>query len=93
MPYLLVLPALLLELLIHLVPMVVGIVMSFKELTQFYIRDWSQAPWTGLGNYRVAVDFHAADRRGAAALVLAHLRLHRARRSACPGCSAPPRRS
>jgi multiple sugar transport system permease protein len=59
-PYLLVLPALLLELLIHLVPMVVGIVMSFKELTQFYIRNWSQAPWKGLGNYRVAVDFHAA---------------------------------
>jgi len=59
-PYLLVLPALLLELLIHLVPMVVGIVMSFKELTQFYIRNWSQAPWKGLGNYRVAVDFHGA---------------------------------
>src|SRR3569833_454214 len=58
-PYLLVLPALLLELLIHLVPMVVGIVMSFKELTQFYIRNWGQAPWKGFGNYRVAVDFHA----------------------------------
>jgi multiple sugar transport system permease protein len=59
LPYLLLLPALALELLIHLVPMVVGIVMSFKQLTQFFIRDWSTAPWTGLGNYRVAVDFHA----------------------------------
>ncbi|WP_377274190.1 carbohydrate ABC transporter permease [Peterkaempfera sp. SMS 1(5)a] len=47
------------ELLIHLVPMVVGIVMSFKELTQFFIRNWSEAPWTGLGNYRTAVDFNA----------------------------------
>ncbi len=59
-PYLLLIPALLLELLIHLIPMVVGIVMSFKELTQFFIRNWGSAPWTGLGNYRVAVDFHAA---------------------------------
>lgn len=59
LPYLLLLPALALELLIHLVPMVVGIVMSFKQLTQFFIRDWSAAPWSGLGNYRVAVDFSA----------------------------------
>ncbi|MGA5147931.1 carbohydrate ABC transporter permease [Streptomyces griseoincarnatus] len=59
LPYLLLLPALLLELLVHLVPMVIGIVMSFKELTQFYIRDWSTAPWAGLGNYSVSVDFDA----------------------------------
>jgi multiple sugar transport system permease protein len=59
-PYLLVLPALLMELLIHLVPMIVGVVMSFKELTQFYIRNWGAAPWKGLGNYRVAVDFNGA---------------------------------
>ncbi|GAA0690745.1 sugar ABC transporter permease [Kitasatospora atroaurantiaca] len=59
LPYLLLLPALALELLIHLVPMVVGIVMSFKQLTQFFIRDWSAAPWTGLGNYRMSVDINA----------------------------------
>ncbi|MGA5795250.1 carbohydrate ABC transporter permease [Streptomyces cellulosae] len=59
LPYLLLLPALLLELLVHLVPMVIGIVMSFKELTQFYIRDWSTAPWAGLDNYTVSVDFDA----------------------------------
>lgn len=41
LPYLLLLPALLLELLVHLVPMVIGVVVSFKELTQFYIRDWA----------------------------------------------------
>ncbi|MFJ9951281.1 carbohydrate ABC transporter permease [Kitasatospora sp. NPDC091207] len=59
LPYLLLLPALVLELLIHLVPMVVGIVMSFKQLTQFFLRDWTAAPWAGLANYRMAVDFHA----------------------------------
>ncbi|MBC7269291.1 MAG: sugar ABC transporter permease [Streptomyces sp.] len=59
LPYLLLLPALLLELLVHLVPMVTGVVMSFKELTQFYIRDWSTAPWSGLDNYDLAVDFNA----------------------------------
>ncbi len=60
LPYLLLLPALLLELLVHLVPMVIGITMSFKELTQFYIRQWGTAPWSGTDNYRLAVDFHGA---------------------------------
>ncbi|MFG2478736.1 carbohydrate ABC transporter permease [Streptomyces fagopyri] len=59
LPYLLLLPALLLELLVHLVPMVIGIVMSFKELTQFYIRDWGTAPWSAFDNYKVSVDFSA----------------------------------
>ncbi|MFD7767806.1 carbohydrate ABC transporter permease [Streptomyces sp. NPDC059787] len=59
LPYLLLLPALLLELLVHLVPMAIGIVMSFKELTQFYIRDWGTAPWAGFDNYSVSVDFDA----------------------------------
>ncbi|MEV0981337.1 sugar ABC transporter permease [Streptomyces sp. NPDC049915] len=57
LPYLLLLPALLLELLVHLVPMVIGIAMSFKQLTQFFIRDWSSAPWSGFDNYRLSVDF------------------------------------
>ncbi|MGW2388538.1 carbohydrate ABC transporter permease [Streptomyces lydicamycinicus] len=59
LPYLLLLPALLLELLVHLVPMVIGIVMSFKELTQLHIAHWGAAPWKALGNYRVTVDFDA----------------------------------
>jgi multiple sugar transport system permease protein len=59
LPYLLLLPALLLELLVHLVPMLMGIVMSFKELTQFYLSNWSAAPWAGLDNFRMAVDFDA----------------------------------
>jgi multiple sugar transport system permease protein len=59
LPYLLLLPALLLELLVHLVPMVIGIVVSVRELTQFHIRDWSTAPWAGFDNYSLAVDFNA----------------------------------
>ncbi|MFJ2262172.1 carbohydrate ABC transporter permease [Streptomyces sp. NPDC087844] len=59
LPYLLLLPALLFELLVHLVPMVIGVVMSFKELTQFYIRDWGAAPWAGFDNYSLSVDFDA----------------------------------
>ncbi|WP_210587718.1 carbohydrate ABC transporter permease [Streptomyces sp. GESEQ-35] len=59
LPYLLLLPALLLELLVHLVPMVIGIWVSFKELTQFYIRDWGTAPWSGIDNYKMSVDFNA----------------------------------
>ncbi|MGI5404327.1 carbohydrate ABC transporter permease [Streptomyces sp. CA-135486] len=59
LPYLLLLPAVVLELLVHLIPMVMGIVMSFRRLTQFYIRNWSEAPWAALDNYKVAVDFDA----------------------------------
>lgn len=59
LPYLFLLPALLAELLVHLVPMVMGVLMSFKELTQFFIRDWSTAPWKGLGNFHLVVDFDA----------------------------------
>ncbi|MFF1556078.1 carbohydrate ABC transporter permease [Streptomyces sp. NPDC058279] len=58
LPYLLLLPALLLELLIHLVPMVMGVVAGFRALTQFHIRDWTGAPWTGLDNYRLVVDIN-----------------------------------
>ncbi|SEG53581.1 carbohydrate ABC transporter membrane protein 1, CUT1 family [Thermomonospora echinospora] len=60
LPYLLLLPAVLLELLVHLVPMLVGLVMSFRKLTQFYIRNWSAAPHAGLDNYRVVLDFDSA---------------------------------
>jgi multiple sugar transport system permease protein len=53
------LPAILLELLVHLVPMILGIVMSFRGITQFFIRNWTQAPWAGLHNFRIALDFNA----------------------------------
>ncbi|MFD9872319.1 carbohydrate ABC transporter permease [Streptomyces niveus] len=59
LPYLLLLPAVVLELLVHIVPMVIGIVMSFRELTQFYINNWDRAPWRALDNYKIVVDFDA----------------------------------
>jgi multiple sugar transport system permease protein len=60
LPYLLLLPALLLEILVHFIPMIFGIIISFKELTLFFIRNWTGAPWAGLSNYRVIVDVHGA---------------------------------
>jgi multiple sugar transport system permease protein len=56
-PYLLILPALAFELLVHVIPMIVGIFMSLINLTQLSITNWSAAPFTGAGNYRVALDF------------------------------------
>jgi multiple sugar transport system permease protein len=60
LPYLLLLPALIFELLIHLVPMVVGVFISFKALTQLYLANWQNAPWAGLANYKIVTDFAGA---------------------------------
>ena len=56
-PYLLIVPAVLFELLVHLIPMLVGIWMSFIQLTQFFITNWSAAPFIGTGNYQVALNW------------------------------------
>jgi multiple sugar transport system permease protein len=56
LPYLLVLPALVFELLIHIVPLVAGVGISFLGLNQFFIRNWTAAPFEGLGNYKIALD-------------------------------------
>ena len=60
LPYLFLLPALILELLIHFIPMIFGILISFKQLTLFFIRNWQGAPWAGFSNYHIALDFHGA---------------------------------
>ncbi|SEM06031.1 carbohydrate ABC transporter permease [Streptacidiphilus jiangxiensis] len=60
LPYLLLLPAVVFELLVHVVPMLTGIYMSFKHLTEFFIRNWSAAPAAGVDNYRFALDFNNA---------------------------------
>jgi multiple sugar transport system permease protein len=57
-PYLMLVPALILELAVHIVPMAVGAWMSLRGLTQFYIRNWSEAPFKGLANFRLAVDLN-----------------------------------
>jgi len=60
LPYLLLVPAIVLELAVHVVPMIVGAWMSLLELTQFHIRDWSSAPFVGLENYRVTLNVDTA---------------------------------
>jgi len=60
LPYLLILPAVGLEIVIHVVPILVGMWMSLLELTQFHIQDWSTAPFVGLGNYTATLDFTSA---------------------------------
>lgn len=57
LPYALLLPAIVLELLVHVVPMAVGVWISFVQLTQAFLRRWSEAPFVGLDNYAIALDF------------------------------------
>jgi multiple sugar transport system permease protein len=66
LPYLLLIPAIILELLIHLIPMLAGVAISFFQLTEFFLRNWSAAPFAGLSNYAIAVNFSSAT--GAALL-------------------------
>lgn len=51
-PYLLVMPAFALELVVHVVPLLIGVVISVKRLTPRELRDWTAAPFVGLDNYR-----------------------------------------
>ena len=57
LPYLLIIPALLFEMLIHVVPMLAGVIVSFLEMNQFTLRNWAQAPFVGLRNYQVGLNF------------------------------------
>jgi multiple sugar transport system permease protein len=57
LPYLLLVPALIFELLIHIIPLAAGVSVSFFELNQFYIRNWLNAPFVGLQNFRIALNF------------------------------------
>lgn len=57
LPFALIGPAVILELLIHVTPMVVGVWMSFVKLTKYFITNWGEAPFAGIGNYRLALDF------------------------------------
>lgn len=56
LPYLLLVPALLFELLIHIIPMITGLVNSFRQLDLYHLREWFSAPFTGLTNFDVAID-------------------------------------
>ncbi|MFD0773638.1 carbohydrate ABC transporter permease [Streptomonospora algeriensis] len=56
LPYGMVLPAAVLELLIHIIPMVLGIYIAFTSLTQLTIRRWTTAPFVGLENFVRGLD-------------------------------------
>ena len=58
LPYVLIVPALLFELLIHIVPMIFGVVISLFQLNQFYIRNWINAPFVGLDNFKIGLNTH-----------------------------------
>jgi multiple sugar transport system permease protein len=64
LPYLLILPALCFELLIHIFPLLTGVGISFLKLTQFYIRNWTQAPWAGLHNYSLGLQISGPIGKG-----------------------------
>jgi multiple sugar transport system permease protein len=55
LPYALIAPAVVFELLIHFTPMITGIWISFLKLTSASIANWSSAPFAGIANYQVAV--------------------------------------
>jgi multiple sugar transport system permease protein len=56
LPYLLVAPALAFELLVHIIPLITGVGISFLQLNQYFIRNWTKAPWVGTKNYRLGLD-------------------------------------
>ncbi len=60
LPYLLLLPAVILELLIHIIPMLAGVGISFLGLTEFYLSNWRAAPFAGTGNYAIALNLNGA---------------------------------
>ena len=59
-PYLFIAPAVIFEFIIHILPMLVGIAISLIGLTLFYIHYWTQAPFIGVQNYKVALNFTGA---------------------------------
>ncbi|MCC9067619.1 carbohydrate ABC transporter permease [Arthrobacter cryoconiti] len=60
LPYALLAPAVVFELVIHVIPMVTGIWISFLKLTKMFISNWGNAPFVGFKNYSIALDFNSA---------------------------------
>lgn len=64
LPYALLAPAVVFEILVHIIPMITGIWISFVKLTQMFIANWGAAPFVGLGNYKVSLDFTSSVGHG-----------------------------
>ncbi|GAA5162180.1 MULTISPECIES: carbohydrate ABC transporter permease [Amycolatopsis] len=56
LPYALLLPALVAELAVHVIPMLVGVWMSLQQINQFTLRNWTKSPFVGLHNFALAAD-------------------------------------
>lgn len=56
LPYTLIAPALLFELLVHIIPMLVAAWISFHQLGQLTLRRWLSAPFVGFDNYSYGLD-------------------------------------
>ncbi|WP_026122254.1 carbohydrate ABC transporter permease [Nocardiopsis halotolerans] len=56
LPYGMVLPAAVLEVLVHIIPMALGIYIAFTSLTQLTIRRWTTAPLVGFENFVRGLD-------------------------------------
>lgn len=65
-PHFLLLPAVIAVGLVMVAPMIIGTLMSFLKLTQFTIGDWTAAPWAGLANFRISLNFSEPIARGMA---------------------------
>ncbi|NLG79465.1 MAG: sugar ABC transporter permease [Firmicutes bacterium] len=61
LPYLLIAPALLGTLLVHVIPIMWGVFISFRDLDIYTIANWRGAPFIGLGNYLEALDLADPD--------------------------------
>ena len=53
--YKLILPAVIAMLVVHLIPIGSGIMMSFLKLNQFTLKEFLDAPFVGLGNYKTVL--------------------------------------
>ena len=54
--YALIAPAVLFMVVVHLLPMLGGVYLSFKDLNTFTFSELFGAPWNGLANYRAILD-------------------------------------
>jgi multiple sugar transport system permease protein len=64
LPYFLIAPAIGFELLIHVIPLLTGIGISFLQLNQYTLRNWTHAPWVGFKNYDLGLDLSGPIGRG-----------------------------
>ena len=53
LPYWLIVPALAFELLVHVIPMLIGTAISFFRLNEFYFRNWLEAPYAATAVVRL----------------------------------------